>query len=437
MRRRLHSALDPAIAGAGAFSCVVLSQTGNVLFNYGGSHAAMPASTQKLIVAATALNDLGPQFRFHTLFAAISAPVNGTLQGNLWLAGSGDPSLRSGDLRGGIARLKKAGLQSVRGSIVVDASAIAGKEINPLWNADDANEDFEAAMSGISLDEDTVEFHVTGTTPGAPANIHVEPPSVTVHYSGSVTTSGSGSDDVIIAATETSNQFIASGTVPPGVSETFYVPVHGIAQYVGSVLSRMFKDRGIAVSSPPRTGIVPVATTVLWDHRSAPLQILERDMLFKSDNHYADQLLRVVGGIDGASANDAHGIAAERNYLRAIGVATPGMHVVDGSGLAHANRVAAVTLAGILSAQQRDPRGNLLYLLLPRGGVDGTLRYYRFTTASGRVRAKSGHLSNAESLAGYVNTRHHGRLVFAFIVNDSPDDPDDAIVAAVDRLSEF
>jgi serine-type D-Ala-D-Ala carboxypeptidase/endopeptidase (penicillin-binding protein 4) len=75
--------------------------------------------------------------------------------------------------------------------------------------------------------------------------------------------------------------------------------------------------------------------------------------------------------------------------------------------------------------------------LLPAGGRDGTLTHYDFTTALGRVRAKTGHLSDASSLAGYVNTMHHGRVAFAFMINDSPGNPDSAFVRAVDRLAAF
>ncbi|MBV9233477.1 MAG: D-alanyl-D-alanine carboxypeptidase, partial [Candidatus Eremiobacteraeota bacterium] len=62
---------------------------------------------------------------------------------------------------------------------------------------------------------------------------------------------------------------------------------------------------------------------------------------------------------------------------------------------------------------------------------------YDFTTALGRVRAKSGHLSGVASLAGYVTTLHHGRVAFAFMIEGSRGDPDAAIVRAVDRLATY
>jgi D-alanyl-D-alanine carboxypeptidase/D-alanyl-D-alanine-endopeptidase (penicillin-binding protein 4) len=179
-----------------------------------------------------------------------------------------------------------------------------------------------------------------------------------------------------------------------------------------------------------------VDARVLWQHRSKPLPELLKHMLVFSDNHFAEQLMRKLGGANGGTADDHDGLLEERHILAEQGIPTPGLHIVDGSGLAHSNRVAAVTLASILTHYDEAPEGNVLYPLLPRGGKDGTLRMYHFQSAAGRVRAKSGHLDDAASLAGYVDTRKHGRVVFAFLINGSPGDPDAAIVSAVDRIAE-
>lgn len=434
LQASLRSALSNGISGARDWSCVVIAQDGTVLYDDRASHAVTPASAQKLIVSDAALSSLGPQYRFTTLLAANQTPRDGTISGDLYLEGSGDPSLRSDELISGIASLHKAGLSAIDGRVVVDASAFSDDEINPLWNADDANEDFMTATSGVSLDGDTVEFHVTGTTPGAPAQVTIKPQNRDVRYYGSVTTGGG--DDVIIAATQTPNEFRLAGSIPPGVEEKYWLPVHGIPQYAAAVMDALLRESGVTVAHAAHTGTVPLDAQILWNHRSKPLGELLKHMLYVSDNHFAEQLMRKLGDGNGAIASDAQGLLTERQVLAAQGIPTPGLHIVDGSGLAHANRVAAITLGRILAHYDAAAAGNVLYQLLPRGGKDGTLRMYRFESAAGRVRAKSGHLDDAASLAGYVDTRKHGRVVFAFMINGSPGDPDAAIVSAVDRIAE-
>lgn len=436
VRTDLREAFAPAIDGIDSYSLVVIDAGGRVLYEAHSAHAVTPASVQKLVVADAALNLLGPSFRFHTI-AAAQHPIdsNGTLEGNLWLVGSGDPSFRSDDLHEGVATLKRLGLKNVAGRVAVDPSAVRGPEINPHWSADDANEDFQTATSAISLDGDTAEFRVYGGAPGEAARVSIVPKSGVIHTSGSVTTSSS--DNVIIAAMEAPNTFRYGGTIPAYTEEKFWLPVHDIPNYVGSVTDRMLRDAGIVTSGAPVIQPAPLDSIVLWDHRSAPLTVLEKHMLYESDNHYAEQLLRSVGGDAGAHADDRDGITAETQFLHSRSIPTPGMRLFDGSGLAEANRISAITLARILSDAELRDGGMELEPLLPQGGKDGTLKHYDFTTAMGRVRAKTGHLSDAASLAGYVDTRHHGRLAFAFMINGSPGDPDAAYVRAVDRLAGF
>ncbi len=378
---RLHGAFAPAIAGAAGWSLVAVSAEGTMLFDERGERAVAPASVLKLIVAASALDELGPAYRFHTMLAARgSTGDDGRLAGDLWLIGSGDPSLVSGDLRNGIGVLARSGLRRVDGRVMVDATAMTGPALNPHWDRDDNGQDYAAPTSAVSLDGDTIE----------------------------------------------------SQEIVDGVEQRVWTPMQNVAAYVGAQTKAMLAARGIASALPAGVGRSPLDAVVLWDHRSAPLPVLESHMLFVSDNHYAEQLLRTVGGEVGGGPDDAGGIEAERRFLDRLGIPAPGLRLFDGSGLSPDDRIAAVTVARLLADSQPS-----LYLLLPLGGREGTLEDYDFTTALGRVRAKSGHLSDVSALAGYANTLHHGRVAFAFLIDGSPGDPDAAIVRAVDRLVEF
>jgi D-alanyl-D-alanine carboxypeptidase/D-alanyl-D-alanine-endopeptidase (penicillin-binding protein 4) len=433
LQSAVNGALAPALNGADAYSVAVLDETGRLLVGRGENRAVAPASVQKLIVGSVALATLGPAFHFHTLLTGRDYPdANGVLDGDLYFVGSGDPSFRSDALDRGVAQLAREGIKHVNG-VVVDTSAFRGPEINPHWDADDATEDYAAPTSPVSLDGDTVEFHVIGTSPGSAARVTFFPGSDVVSTTGSVLTSSGGEDDVTIGGTQTPNAFRLSGAVPAGVEEKFWLPVYGIPRYVGAVLDRMLTQYGIAHDAPPRVGAAPLDGAVFWDHRSPDLPWLIRHMLVLSDNHFAEQLLRTVGSAAAqAGSDDPGGVAVERRVLQGAGIPTPGLHLVDGSGLSADNRIAAITLASTLAHYEPD-----LYLLLPQGGREGTLKHYDFTTALGRVRAKTGHLGNVASLAGYVNTMHHGRVMFAFLVDGSPGDPDAAYVRAIDLLASM
>lgn len=381
LREQLNSALAPALIAATAWSFAVVNSDGRTIYDDRADRAVAPASTQKLIVAASALDALGAQYRYHTMFAGRQGIGDGgRLDGNLWLIGSGDPSFQSADLRNGIGMLARAGLRQIDGGVVVDATALNGPEINPHWDRADNGQDYAAPTSAISLDGDTIESHQS----------------------------------------------------VDGAEATVWLPMQNVSRYVATQTQGMLRARGIAVAMAPAVGAAPLDTVVLWDHRSAPLQALETHMLFLSDNHYAEQLLRKVGEEVLGEPDDSGGISAEAQFLERRGIPTPGLKLFDGSGLSADNRIAAITLARLLAQS-----GPSLYLLLPLGGRQGTLEDYDFTTALGRVRAKSGHLSNVSALAGYVTTLHHSRLAFAFTIDGSPGDPDAAIVRAVDRLVEF
>lgn len=419
----------------------VIDGSGAPAFAYNASAALVPASSQKLIVASAALRYLGSAYRFHTQFASSGEIQDGAVPGDLWLIGSGDPILVSNDLRGGVKMLAAHGLKQIRGGVVVDASALSGPERNPLWDPTDSNYGYSSATSGVSLDQDTIEFHIRPAAVGAPATVNLEPPNPVVTFIGNVLTVPDGyATQITINPTGRENQFEVRGQIAAGGRQAvYYLPVRRIANYVGNVLESFLEARRIQTGRPSRTGIAPKGLTALWDHRSPPLRFVVAKMLFESNNHIAEQLLRTVGRAVEGVGDDARGVAVEAAYLRSESVPIPGLHLVDGSGLSDSNRVAALTLCSLLSRAELTPGGNQLYLALPRGGIEGTLHDYHFAKALGRVRAKSGHLSGVNALAGYVSTHRHGRLAFAFLLDTAanPWDADAAIARAVDRLAEF
>lgn len=414
--RALQSRLREAFGDAELANCgiAVVDAAGRPLFTRRDRTAMTPASTFKLIVSATAYRILGPDHRFTTTFEAQDDPVDGTIHGDVYLVGSGDPTLTRDDLRAGVGALARAGIRKITGSIVADASAFSGPEVNRFWDPDDLQYDYAAGTSALSLDQGTVEFDIIPTTPGAPARIVANPASDAVRWTGSVLTSYTTMLTIQRAAEK--NDFTFDGRIAAGVQQAFWRPVIGMPLYTAGVARTMLRQRGIEVDGGIKTGIAPLTPAVLWRHRSGPLRDIVKQMLLVSNNHFAEQLLRAVGATIGAGT-EATGGRVERAVLRQTEVPEEGLRIVDGSGLASVDRVAPLTLAELLAHTAAEPAGPQFVRELPLAGIEGTVKYHQLTDGLGRVRAKSGHIEGVNALAGYVDTRHHGRVSFVIIVN--------------------
>ncbi len=436
---------------------VVVSADGTTLFDRRASVPFAPASTLKLVVGATALNRLGPQHRFETRFVAEDAPdAAGALHGDIWLVGGGDPSLTSDDVRRGVGVLSRTGVRQIDGALAIDDSAFAGPEQNPRWDPDDLGYAFAAGTTALSLDGNTVEFDVTPDANGGSARVTTVPENFSIAFSGSIGTVGSGYDSSVTierktdmptfgateadaAETEPHADYVLDGNIPQGETQKFYKPVYGIPGYVGGVVAAMLASRGIAVAGGYRAGPAPSSAVPLWDHRSAPLADIEHEMLVNSNNHTAETFLRILGETAGHPGTDAAGIAVEKNELARLGVPHDRLAIFDGSGLAPSDRIMPLTLARLIAAEVRAPYGETFVRCLPRVGIEGTVKSHALHAALGRTRAKSGHIEGVNALAGIVQTKRHGRVAFAFVVNSSNANADivyDEMDRALDALAE-
>ena len=434
LRAKLVGTLDAsALATSGI---AIVDESGRPLFTRRERVPFAPASTFKVLVAETALQTLGPEYRFETRLETLDDPHYGAIDGDVYLVGEGDPSLTSDDLRGGAGALARAGITHVTGGLVADATAFGGKEVNPAWDPDDLQYDYAAGTSALSIDEGTVEFRIVPAAVGAPASIRVRPAGNAVRVLGGISTGYATTLSIDRAGAR--NDFTFDGSIAADAEQSFYRPVTDQPRYVGEVARAMLQQRNIAVDAPARVGVAPVSGRVLWVHRSAPLRALLAHMLFESDNHYAEQLLRAVGAHGGAIGTETAGASVERAILKRLGATADGLHVVDGSGLAPSDRVAPISLATLLARAALDPSGDVLVHDLPRVGIEGTVRRRDVTSALGRARAKSGHIENVNALVGYVQTHRHGRVAFAILVNDARADDgpvDDGIDTTLDTLA--
>jgi len=200
------------------------------------------------------------------------------------------------------------------------------------------------------------------------------------------------------------------------------VVITGRSRTVGPSVS------GAPIVAAPVSGLTEIATL-----QSPPLSVIAAQTLKPSQNLYTELVLRTLGKVvpvadspeHDNSTSESAGLNVIREFLKQAGVSPAALVLSDGSGLSRNDMITAETTLQLLTYMSRHVHANVFRDALPIAGVDGTLRNrMRGTPAENNVRAKTGSLSSATSLAGYLTTASGERLVFSIIVNNYPEDLD-------------
>ena len=446
----------PAFGDAFWGAEIVHLATGETLFARHADKRFIPASNMKLVTTAAALDALGPDFRYTTRLYADGERRGSTLPGALVVRGAGDPTFGGRYADGDITRtfrawadsLHAAGIRRVTGPIIGDDDVFDDVRLGRGWSWDDLVWGYAAETSGLQFNEGTIELDVTPTAPGRPARIAVAPAVgdfVTVRNE-SLTTEG-GRIDEGYARNLGANDFTVTTTVPMGRTEEEAVSIVNPTLYFVTALAHALRARGIetggAVDGDDWDGTLRYdAMTRVALHRSPPLADIVEETNTESNNLYAEHLLRTLGveRSGGEPGRTQAGGAAAAFFLGRVGARPGSSSIIDGSGLSGMNRLTPNAIVTVLRAMEAHPgRGvwDAFYGSLAVGGVSGTLeRRYAVGDARGNVRAKTGFITGARTLSGYVTSAAGDRIAFSLMCN-SYSVPTSEVNQAQDRIVEM
>ena len=409
----------PALKGGVTGAIVCRVRDGKTLYVHDGDLRLMPASNRKLFTSAAALELLGSNFRTHTdLLAAARPDVGGTLAGSVYLRGGGDGLLSPADLEAMAAALAAMGVKRIDGGVVGDGTRFAGPPYGFAWEWDDLSDEEFPQISGLEINEGVLTVQAApGAAPGSPVIVTIDPPT---DYVPLVLTAGTGAKDApdtcTIRRPWNKNEFVVDGTLPLGQTLTQKVPVLNPPLLAATLLRAALVRRGIAVSGLPSAGPTPPGAVVLTSHPSLPLSEYIVRTNKPSDNLLAETLVRFLG-----TGTYADGHARETPFFRSLGVDTEAVALVDGCGVSRRDYVTARAVSQLLLGMHREKNWPLYYASLPIAGVDGTLRSrMKGTPAENNVHAKTGTLSQARALSGYVTGRSGQLYVFSLLMNNYP-----------------
>jgi D-alanyl-D-alanine carboxypeptidase/D-alanyl-D-alanine-endopeptidase (penicillin-binding protein 4) len=416
---------------------VVDPASGDTLVSHDADRLFMPASNQKLFTGAIATTLLGPEFRWRTPVLLHGVQRGRTFVGNVYVQGSGDPSI-SDALRGGrapsafdeaIATLTARGIRRITGRVLPYGDALPGLTTGYGWAYDDFDAAYSAAIDELMFNEG--ELYVVakaGRRVGAPVLATTAPtrryPMLRIEATtrDSVVAPGAPRPPRLQAAYDSvGHALVLSGTLALGDSARLTVAYRHpndafLAAFGESLAAQRITVQGRRIARRDTSGRAFDTLAVIT---SPPFAEVLARMEKPSQNQMAELFFRTVARhITGeGSADSAQAVGART--LASWGVTSADAAYRDGSGLSRHDYMTPRAVVKVLDAMRRSPHYELFRDALPIAGVDGTIRSrMRGTPAEGNVRAKTGTLDKARSLSGYVTTANGRVLLFSMLVNN-------------------
>lgn len=431
LKKRIEAVTGRAALAAGWWGIEVRSlRSGKVLYAQNAQRNFMPASTMKLVTTAAVLDALGPDERLRTtLETAGRLDAFGRILGDVHLIGRGDPNL-SGRFAEGRATaafeelagaLQALGVKRIEGRLVGNESLFSGERRGERWGWADLVWCYGSEISALYFNDNCIQLTAApGEKVGDPARIEMSPASRYYTVSSTVTTSAAGAaEDMRLERDLGHMAFRLSGSVPlNGAPWEGSLAVEDPARFAVSVLADLLEARGIRVTGGVDTSALPppAGLRVLAAHESPPLGLMLQAINKPSQNLHAETMLRLLGARVKKQGSAEAGLAAVDDFLRRARVSTASWSLHDGSGLSRTDLVTPHGMVDLLVAMDRH-RFRAAYLdSLPIAGVDGTLEY-RLREARGKIRAKTGTLTEVNALAGYADAGDGDRLAFSVVLN--------------------
>ena len=405
----------PYMRGA-SFSLVVKDvQEGRTVYSYDTDRLQSPASVLKTVATATALEILGEDYRYPTTLEYDGILENGTLEGNLYIKGSGDPSLGSSHFAPGqnkflstwIAALQKAGIKHITGSVISDESIFDTEGVSIKWLREDMGNYYAPGSYGISIFDNMYKLSLqTGAAGTRPVLKGTEPDIPFIRFKNYLKAAPVSSDSAYIIGAPLDDVRYLYGVLP--ANREAYVLKGDIpdpALYLARYLTDQLQQKGIRVDGSPSCYRIEVEEN-RWKKGerkeivttySPTLREIASVCNHVSHNLYADALVKTVGLQYKPRRNEmissfGRGVQVVKEYWEKKGLDVFPLRMNDGSGLAPADKVSAGFMGELLVYMATESAVSDAFIAsLPQAGIEGSVRnFLKGSKLQGKARLKSG-----------------------------------------------
>lgn len=417
------------------------TSTKKIVADYNSELLLEPASVLKVLTTGAALNLLGEDFQFSTQLA-YSGNIDkaGVLHGNLYIIGGGDPTIGSplfpsaqcdSIFKKFKTALTKANIKEIKGHIVADASIFDDNVLSDGWIWEDIGNYYAGGAFGINVHENyySVLFNA-GIKSGDSAQISgTENMPSEMQLINHVTTAAANSgDNCFIYGSPYTYQRLLQGTVPLGKKN---YPVDGSLPdpplYFADLFYQFLREANISITGiPTTTRIQKIAgdTTSLTknsisEYKSPKLSQIIYFTNIKSNNLFAEAILKIIGKTQNGTGSTASGVEALVNYYKNQGINLDGLVMVDGCGLSRLDKISTRQLTEVLTSLASKKTFTTFSNSLPLAGISGGMAgMCKNTVAEKNLRAKTGNMTKIKSYAGYVTNAAGKKIAFSIIFNN-------------------
>ena len=428
---------DPDLKYATFGFCAIDINRNRVVAQRNPNKALAPASSLKVVTTGVALATLGADYQFETYLQYDGSLQNGVLSGNLYIKGTGDPTLGSPFMKdvpstealmnSFVEVVRKQGIKKINGAVVGDASFFDPQSITPTWQWGDIGNHYGTGVYGLNIHDNLyyIVFQQSSKFGAKPKIKHFRPSVPNLKMENLVTNAGrrTGDNAYVYVAPYGENAYV-EGTIPVGSSE-FEVKgaVPNPPLLAANLLKNALVEQGIQVSKGATTQRILKARAernTFYTHLSPKLVDIVKHTNEESRNMYCEALIKAIGLKRLQKATLVDGLAAVTEFWRSRGIDTRSFFIKDGSGLSARNAVTAKTMAQIMRKMHIDKVNfHDFYNQLAVVGKTGTTqRLCLGTSAVGNIHAKSGSMNRIRSYTGYATTKKGNLLSFSMIINN-------------------
>ena len=383
-----------------------------------------PASVMKLITTSAGLSILGPDFMWRNRIWVDGPIVDGVLQGNLYVKGSGDPKLVVERLQSLLQEVMGKGLRDIKGDIILDSSVFDLPAKSPASFDDEPLRPYNVAPQGLLLNFNALLFKFSPDSAQGVAKVEGEPPLANVQWPVTVPLTAGPCQDwrsQLRADFSQAENVRFQGAYPASCGEQKWPVAYVQPQtFAPRMVQAMWLQAGGKLKGQVRAGLTPNTAKLWHEAPSLPLAGIVADINKFSNNVMAQQLFLSLSSQQGSGNFEASRQVVLRWWQQKL--PTQALPVLDnGSGLSRDERSSALALTGLLQWVANSNFSAALHNSLAIAGVDGTVSRLKDrapnSVAIGRARLKSGSLRDVASLAGYVDGLSGQRYVFVVMIN--------------------